>query len=125
MQVDYRPPPDLFPFESRWFDAAGPRVHYIDEGEGPAVLMFHGNPTWSFLYRNVILALRGRYRCIAMDYPGFGLSERPTGYGYTSAEHAEVVGKLVDHLELDRFELCRHGARHYRGWPGLGAVPSG
>jgi haloalkane dehalogenase len=103
MQMDFRPDRKLFPFESKWFDGAGPRVHYIDEGEGPPVVMFHGNPTWSFLYRKVIGELRGRFRCIAMDYPGFGLSERPTGYGYTSAEHASVAGKLVDHLGLEGF----------------------
>lgn len=103
MQIDFMPDKTLFPFESRWFDGAGPRVHYIDEGAGQPVVMFHGNPTWSFLYRKVIAALRGRFRCIAMDYPGFGLSERPDGYGYTSAEHAQVIGKLVDHLGLDRF----------------------
>jgi haloalkane dehalogenase len=103
MQIDLTPDPKLFPFESRWFDGAGPRIHYVDEGKGPAVVMFHGNPTWSFLYRNVILALKGRFRCIAMDYPGFGLSERPDGYGYTAAEHAQVVGKLVDKLDLERF----------------------
>jgi haloalkane dehalogenase len=105
MQINYKPPQALFPFESRWFDGAGPRVHYIDEGNGPAVVMFHGNPTWSFLYRKVIGLLRDKYRCVAMDYPGFGLSERPANYGYTSAEHAEVVGKLVDHLELDGFSV--------------------
>jgi haloalkane dehalogenase len=99
MQIDWT----LFPFESRWFDGAGPRIHYVDEGKGRAVVMFHGNPTWSFLYRKVIKELRGQFRCIAMDYPGFGLSERPSGYGYTSAEHAQVIGKLVDHLELDGF----------------------
>jgi haloalkane dehalogenase len=76
--------------------------------------MFHGNPTWSFLYRNVIRALRDRFRCIAMDYPGLGLSERPVGYGYTSAEHADVAGKLVDHMQVDRF--CR--------WPRLGGPMS-
>jgi haloalkane dehalogenase len=103
MRIDFRPDPKLFPFESLWFEGAGPRVHYIDEGSGPAVLMLHGNPTWSFLYRNVILTLRDRFRCVALDYPGFGLSERAAGYSYTSAEHAEVVGQLVDHLALDRF----------------------
>lgn len=103
MQIDFSPDRTLYPFESRWFDGAGPRVHYIDEGKGLAVLMFHGNPTWSFLYRKVIKQLDGRFRCIAMDYPGFGLSERPSGYGYTSAEHAQVIGKLVDHLNLDQF----------------------
>lgn len=78
-------------------------MHFVDEGSGPPVVMFHGNPTWSFLYRKVILALRDRFRCVAVDYPGFGLSERPKGYGYTSAEHAAVIGKLVDHLGLDGF----------------------
>jgi haloalkane dehalogenase len=103
MQVDFKPDANLFPFESRWFDGAGPRVHYVDEGKGRPVVMFHGNPTWSFLYRKVINELKGDFRCIAMDYPGFGLSERPSGYGYTSAEHAQVIGKLVDHLDLDGF----------------------
>jgi haloalkane dehalogenase len=103
MQIDFAPDRGLFPFQSKWFDGAGPRVHYVDEGSGRPVVMFHGNPTWSFLYRKVIEQLVGRFRCIAMDYPGFGLSERPSGYGYTSAEHAEVVGKLVDHLGLDGF----------------------
>jgi len=103
MQSDFKPDPRLFPFQSRWFDGAGPRVHYVDEGSGPTVVMFHGNPTWSFLYRKVILALRDRFRCVAVDYPGFGLSERPAGYGYTPAEHAMVIGKLVDHLRLDGF----------------------
>lgn len=103
MRIDFVPDKALYPFEPKWFDGAGPRVHYVDEGAGPAVVMFHGNPTWSFLYRNVIQQLSGRFRCIAVDYPGFGLSERPAGYGYTSAEHAQVIGKLVDHLGLDHF----------------------
>jgi haloalkane dehalogenase len=84
MRVDFVPDKTLFPFASRWFEGGGPRVHYVDEGEGRAVVMFHANPTWSFWYRNVIKELRGEFRCIAMDYPGFGLSERPSGYGYTS-----------------------------------------
>ncbi len=103
MQFDFTPDKVLFPFQSRWFDGAGPRVHYVDEGAGRPVVMFHGNPTWSFLYRKVIQQLSGRFRCVAMDYPGFGLSERPSGYGYTSEEHARVIGKLVDHLNLDGF----------------------
>lgn len=103
MHVDFVPDESLFPFASRWFEGAGPRVHYIDEGRGPVVVMFHGNPTWSFLYRNVVMQLRDRFRCVAVDYPGFGLSERPPGYGYAAAEHATVIGKLVDDLGLDRF----------------------
>jgi haloalkane dehalogenase len=103
MRVDFTPSPDLFPFESRWFESDRSRVHYVDEGSGPPILMCHGNPTWSFLYRNVIRGLRDRFRCVAVDYPGFGLSDRPDGYGYTAAEHARVVGALVDQLGLDGF----------------------
>jgi haloalkane dehalogenase len=51
MQIDFEPDRALFPIESRWFDGAGPRIHYVDEGKGRAVVLFHGNPTWSFLYR--------------------------------------------------------------------------
>jgi haloalkane dehalogenase len=78
-------------------------MHYVDEGSGPPILLFHGNPTWSFLYREIIVALRDRFRCIAPDYLGFGLSERPPGFGYTIDEHAGVVGELVDHLGLDGY----------------------
>jgi haloalkane dehalogenase len=93
-------PSELYPFESRYADIAGSRVHYVDEGTGPPLLLLHGNPTWSFLYRNVIAGMRDRYRCIAVDYPGFGLSRAAPGYRYTPAEHAGVLEQLVTHLDL-------------------------
>ena len=93
----------LYPFESRWFDGSSGRMHYIDEGHGPPIVFFHGNPTWSFLYRNVITRLRGEFRCIAMDYLGFGLSEHPDDFGYTVEEQAAAVGQLIDHLGLNDF----------------------
>lgn len=96
----FRPDPELFPFESRWLESAVGRIHYIDEGAGRPILMLHGNPTWSFLYRGIVTALVDRFRCIAIDYPGFGLSDRPEGYAYTPAEHARVVIELVRDLEL-------------------------
>lgn len=105
MQIDFTPDPDLYPFESRWFDSSGGRMHYFDEGAGPPILLCHGNPTWSFLYRHIACALRERFRCVAVDYLGFGLSERPDGYGYTIEEHAQTVGELVDHLGLEGFLL--------------------
>jgi haloalkane dehalogenase len=100
MRVDFTPSPELFPFTSRWFDGPVGRVHYIDEGGGRPILFLHGNPTWSFLYRDIIRRLRDRFRCVAVDYPGFGLSDRPERYGYTPAEHADVVAALVGHLDL-------------------------
>ncbi len=99
--VDFTPSPELFPFESRWFDSSAGPVHHVDEGEGQPLLLLHGNPDWSFLYRKIVTGLRDSFRCIALDYPGFGLSAHPDGYGYTPAEHARVVGELVDHLGLD------------------------
>jgi haloalkane dehalogenase len=102
------PDPDLFPFRSRWFDSSAGRVHYLDEGDGVPILLLHGNPTWSFLYRRLIPQLSDRFRCLAVDYPGFGLSQRPTGYRYTPAEHARVVGELVDQLNLDDVVVMGH-----------------
>jgi haloalkane dehalogenase len=84
-------PGELYPFEDRYAEVAGSVVHYVDEGAGPPLLLLHGNPTWSFLYREIISGLRDRYRCLAVDYPGFGLSEPAPGYGFSPAEHAYVV----------------------------------
>lgn len=99
--VDFTPDPELFPFESRWFDSRVGPIHYVDEGEGRPILLLHGNPDWSFLYRKIITGLTDRFRCVAPDYPGFGLSSHPEGYSYTAREHAAVVTELVDHLALD------------------------
>jgi haloalkane dehalogenase len=94
-----------YPFEDHWLDRDGVAMHYVDQGRGVPVLMLHGNPTWSFLYRKVIRELSPACRCIAPDYPGFGYSDHPPGYGYTPPEHASWVGTLLDRLGLDRFVL--------------------
>jgi len=75
----YRPPPALYPFESHWLSIDGHRLHYLDEGprDAPVLLMVHGNPTWSFYYRKLVLRLRDRYRCIVPDHIGCGLSDKP------------------------------------------------
>jgi len=103
MKVEFTVDRDLYPFESRWFDGPRGRMHYIDEGAGVPIVFFHGNPTWSFLYRNIITRLRDEFRCIAIDYLGFGLSERPANFGYTVEEQAGATGELLDHLGLDGF----------------------
>ena len=108
MRPNFTPSPELYPFTSRWAETSAGRVHYLDEGQGSPTLFLHGNPTWSFLYRHVISALRGDFRCVAVDYPGFGLSDRPPGYGYTPGEHAAVVGELVDRLDLDGLIVMGH-----------------
>lgn len=103
VRIDFTPDPSLYPFRPHWFESYAGRMHYVDEGAGPPVLFCHGNPTWSFLYRKVITRLRARFRCIAVDYLGFGLSERPEAFGYSIEEHVRCVGELVDHLRLDTF----------------------
>lgn len=104
-RVDFEPDPRLFPFRSRFFESRVGPVHYIDEGAGPPLLFLHGAPTWSFLYRGIVIRLRSRFRCIAVDYPGFGLSCHPEEYGYTPAEHAGIVRDLVRHLELEKLTI--------------------
>jgi haloalkane dehalogenase len=108
MRPCFTPSPSLFPFQSRWLQTSAGEVHYVDEGQGTPILFLHGNPTWSFLYRHLVRALRGQFRCVAVDYPGFGLSDRPAGYGYTPAEHAGVVGEVVDQLALDGLIVMGH-----------------
>jgi haloalkane dehalogenase len=103
-----RPPwvdDSLFPFESRFVELDDHVVHYVDEGSGPVLLMLHGNPTWAFVYRQVISSLRGHFRCIALDYPGFGLSVAGPGYSYLPADHAAVTGAFVERLGLSEVTL--------------------
>lgn len=99
---------ELFPFESRFLDIGGHRVHYVDEGSGPTVLLLHGNPTWSFDYSTVIASLRADFRCVAVDYPGFGLSMAAAGYRYLPTEHAEIIDRFVEMLELSNVTLVGH-----------------
>ena len=108
MRPSFTPSPELYPFESRWLDSSVGQLHYVDEGQGAPILFLHGNPTWSFLYRHLIRALRDNFRCVAVDCPGFGLSDRPAVYGYTPSEQAGVVGELVDHLDLDGLIVMGH-----------------
>lgn len=90
----------LFPFDSHFVEIDGANVHYIDEGSGPIFLALHGNPTWSFLYRHIVHGLKDRFRCVALDHPGFGLSTAPPGYGYTPAEHSRVLEGFLEALDL-------------------------
>lgn len=109
----------LYPFESHYVELSENRVHYIDEGGGPTLLFLHAGPAWSFIYRNFITSLRGQFRCIALDYPGFGLSTASENYGYTLLEHADIVEQFIHALDLRDLTLVVHDA----GGPiGLGAV---
>jgi haloalkane dehalogenase len=97
-----------YPFASRWLELASGRLHYIDEGKGPAILFVHGTPTWSFEWRHLVAGLRATHRCVALDHLGFGLSERPGGAAYTPEAHAERLHEFADKLGLERFTLVVH-----------------
>jgi len=94
----------LYPFRSNYLEMDGLRYHYLDEGEGPPVLMLHGNPTWSFFFRELVLELRRDHRVIVPDHMGMGLSDRPPDerYPYRLESRVKDVRSLLDHLGLDR-----------------------
>jgi len=84
-------------------------MHYLDEGDGPVVLMLHGNPTWSFYYRNLVQKLVSvGFRCIVPDHIGCGLSDKPQNYPYTLTRRIEDVERLVEHLGIECFSLVVH-----------------
>ncbi len=91
-----------FPFESKYAEIEGLRLAYLDEGEGEPIVFFHGEPTWSFLWRKVIPPVRDAgYRCIAPDYAGFGRSDKPTDVGWYSYDrHVELMAALLAELDV-------------------------
>lgn len=93
-----------YDFDSHYIDIRGNRLHYLDEGppDGEAVIMLHGNPTWSFFFRTLVTALRDKYRVIVPDHIGMGLSDKPddAGYDYTLSSRVADVTTLLDHLEV-------------------------
>lgn len=101
---------DLYPFQSRHHTLErGVRMHYVDEGQGDeAVLMLHGNPSWGFLFRDVVKALAGRIRCVVPDHVGMGLSDKPQDYRYTLEQRIADVESLVASLGLKRVHLIVH-----------------
>ena len=100
----------LYPFTSQWHDLSGVQMHYLDEGAATAapVLMVHGNPTWSFYWRNLILPLRESMRTIAVDHVGCGLSDKPAGYPYRLTQHTDNLIHLIETLDLNNITLVAH-----------------
>jgi pimeloyl-ACP methyl ester carboxylesterase len=97
-----------YSFPSNYLELDGGRLHYIDEGAGPVIVMVHGNPTWSYYFRHLISLLRENYRIIAVDHMGCGLSDKPQDYSYCLAQHIDNLECLLTHLQIDRFSLVVH-----------------
>jgi haloalkane dehalogenase len=92
----------LYSFHGHYFDRPGGRLHFLDEGSGEPVVMLHGNPTWSFYYRNLVHTLRDGHRCIVPDHAGCGLSDKPPAsvYDYSLKSRIDDLEALLDHLGL-------------------------
>jgi len=111
----------LYPFASHTLLVGGHRYHYLDEGQGPTLLLVHGNPTWSFYWRNIVLGLRDRYRLVVVDHIGCGLSDKPGGdrYSYRLAQRIADLRSLVEDLDLRDITLLAHD---WGGAIGMGAA---
>jgi haloalkane dehalogenase len=99
--------PSSFPgydFTHHYADVGGFRMHYLDEGRGPTVVMLHGNPNWSYYYRNLVTALRNSYRCLVPDHIGCGLSDKPgdAEYEYSLARRVSDLEQLLEKLDAVR-----------------------
>ena len=111
----------LYPFEGQYFDREGLRYHYLDEGSGDPVVMVHGNPTWSFYYRDLVLSLRENHRALVPDHIGCGFSDKPddADYPYTLSQRIEDLGAWIDSLALEQpVKLVGHdwGGMIAMGW---------
>ncbi|MFQ5942512.1 MAG: haloalkane dehalogenase [Anaerolineales bacterium] len=107
-----------FPYPPKYLEIGGLRIHYVDEGEGEVVLCLHGEPSWSYLYRKMIPLLTPHYRAIAMDFPGFGRSDKPSEKeDYTFALHRDTLIGFIEALDLQGINMV------VQNWGGLIGLP--
>ena len=119
--IDIAPFRHLYPFASRYAEVNGLRMHSVDEGRGEPVVMVHGNPTWSFYWRNLVRGLSPQYRVIAVDHIGCGLSDKPRSYNYRLAQHIDNLARLVEQLDLKGVTLLAASSKEkdFAGKPGI------
>lgn len=99
----------LYPFKSNFIKVKGYNYHYLDEGQGEAPLvMLHGNPSWSFMYRNLVRELSAKRRVIAPDHLGCGLSDKPQDFHYRLETHIDNLESLLLNLQLKNITLIVH-----------------
>src|SRR5688572_10220101 len=110
---------NLYPFDSRFIQLGPHRLHYLDEGAGEPLLFVHGNPTWSFYWRNLLIPLRSQFRCVAIDHMGCGLSDKPQDYNYTLEQRIDDCAQLALRLDLSGVTLVAHD---WGGAIGLGTL---
>lgn len=102
-----------FPYESNFATIDGARIHYVEQGAGRPVLFVHGNPTWSYLWRNIIPKVAETERALAIDLLGFGKSDKPAGADYSFDQHCAIVSEFIQSMGLKDVALVLHD------WGGL------
>lgn len=102
------PDKTLYPFVSKKISIQGHNLAYLDQGQGKVIVMLHGNPTWSFYYRNLVQLLQNNYRVIVPDHMGCGFSDKPQDYPYTLKTHVDNLESLLSELDIKRFSLVVH-----------------
>jgi cis-3-alkyl-4-acyloxetan-2-one decarboxylase len=98
----------VYPFRSHFLNLGENNLHYVDEGEGQPILMLHGNPTWSFYYRNLIQTFSPKFRTVVPDHMGCGMSDKPQNYDYSLETHIQNAYKLIKFLDLKKIILVVH-----------------
>ena len=95
---------DIYPFQGQFVEVGGHRYHYLDEGEGEPVVMVHGNPSWSIYYRQLVLALRGKHRCLVPDHIGCGFSDKPVDadYEYSIRQRIEDLESFLEQVGANK-----------------------
>lgn len=109
-----------YPYSPKTLSIDGHNLSYLDEGKGTPVVMVHGNPSWSYLYRNAVRHLQEEHRCIVPDHMGCGFSDKPQNYAYCLQTHISNLEKLLDHLQVEQCVLMVHdwGGAIGMGWAG-------
>ena len=121
MTIDRTAFADEYPYKSHFAEIDGHQYHYIDEGdrEGDVLLFVHGNPSWSFAWRNIVNQFSPTHRCIAVDHIGCGMSDKPQDYPYRLENHISNLTALVEKLNLQNTTLLAHD---WGGAIGMGAA---
>ncbi len=109
-----------YPFAAKKITIGSHTLSCLDEGQGEALVMVHGNPSWSYLYRNLVSDLRGSYRCLVPDHLGCGLSDKPQDYPYLLENHIDNLQQVMDHFQVEKCVLIVHdwGGAIGLGWAG-------
>jgi len=99
-----------YPWTGHWLDVDGGRMHYLDEGpaDAPVLLCVHGNPTWSFYWRQIVRHFAGPFRVVVPDHIGCGMSDKPQDWPYRLKGHVDNLERLVEHLDLQQVTLIVH-----------------